>query len=98
MGFWVAHDAHEDVACLYCSTTWRAFGPVFTGPEAFYDAEEFLTWLKKRGAEIADDGGIPHTDGDPRSFTPDDLDRMRDLWRNKHDAEGEHQDEAKAKG
>lgn len=97
MGVEVAYDARRLVACLFCSTTGFAFGPLFTGLYADEQAENFLGWLAGPGVDYADREGIPHGDGDARTFTPDRLGRMRDRWEYERQSEGEHQDEAKAR-
>lgn len=50
-------------AALYCSTTGRAFGPVFDGA---YQASSFLRWLEARD------------DRDPREIPADELDQLKD--------------------
>ena len=97
MGVRVAYDQEVGVACLYCSTSGVAFGPVFDGPDANLEADEFLDWLAGPGADYADRKGIPHRNGDARTFMGHDLARMRARWENERVAEGEHQDEAKAR-
>lgn len=93
----VAYDPSQGVACLYCSTSMTAFGPVFADGGALAQAWDFLDWLAGPGADYADRTGINHKDGDPRTFTPRGLARMRARWENERVAEGEHQDEARAR-
>lgn len=59
-------DRQELIACLYDSTTMRAFGPIFDYSE--HDPADFLEWLE-------DDC---HTD--PRTMHPDELEAKRDQW------------------
>jgi hypothetical protein len=47
MGVRILSDRETGVACLYCSTTQWAFGPLFESRE---DAEEFLAWVRSRSA------------------------------------------------
>ncbi len=61
----------EDVAALYCNTSDWAFGPVFSGPDAADDAEEFLRWHERHY-------------GDPRTEADSDLERHYGQWRAAH--------------
>jgi hypothetical protein len=47
MGVRILYDPEADVACLYCSTSQWAFGPLFESRE---DAAEFVAWLRSRSA------------------------------------------------
>lgn len=78
--------------CRRCET--ENFNP---GGEQWAEEEDFLDWLAGPGVDYADREGIPHGDGDARTFTPDRLGRMRDRWEYERQSEGEHQDEAKAR-
>ena len=42
----VCHDAWRQVATMYCNTSDTAFGPIFTGPNAGTEAEDFLDWMR----------------------------------------------------
>lgn len=81
MGVRVVYDVNQGVALLYCSTSLTAFGPVFMGAEALQDAWAFLDWVSGPGVDYADEQGIRHRDGDPRTFTPDGLARVYAQWR-----------------
>lgn len=73
-------------SCLYCTTTGRAFGPVF----GYADAEDFLDWLDQKAEH---DGCDP----DPRSYSPDEFDALKEEFESWRDGRGEWQDEAKAR-
>ena len=47
----IAWDAHDNVACLYDSTSGIAFGQVFTGDESYENAERFLQWLERKSLD-----------------------------------------------
>jgi hypothetical protein len=51
MGVRILHDAETGIACLYCSTTQWAFGPLFESRE---DAAEFLSWLRRDPRDLPD--------------------------------------------
>jgi hypothetical protein len=75
----IAHDRQRRVAVLFCNTSDWAFGPVFTGPGAAEDAQEFLDWLARNpneGRTISGSGGT-----DPRDYLPGDLETMYLRWR-----------------
>ena len=61
------YDARRTAAVLVDSVTETAFGPVFSSKA---HAEDFLAWLP----------GHVTTDGDPRSFTPDQLEHVHSRW------------------
>lgn len=52
MGVRVLWDAKEENACLYCSTTMWAFGPLMQSEE---EALSFLEWLPKDARVYPDD-------------------------------------------
>jgi hypothetical protein len=65
MGVRILHNAEDDAAVLYCSTTDWAFGPVF---ENAAHAEAFVRWCFR-------------TEGrDPRSFTDAGLQDAHHRW------------------
>lgn len=63
MGVHILHDSKTDQACLFCSTTMQAFGPVFTAQnptehtevDAYEVAERFLGWCPEDPRSLADD-------------------------------------------
>jgi len=70
MGVRILFDPEAGLACLYCSTSEWAFGPVFEGPN---EAAAFLRWLRDLTPEqwgayervtLIDDGRH-----DPRTLT-----------------------------
>jgi len=67
----IAYDTGSDVACLYCSTTGWAFGPVFSCRD---DAEDFLAWLE--AGELA--GAL--VSRDPRRYRDQELARLHVEW------------------
>jgi hypothetical protein len=81
MGVRILHDVETGIACLYCSTTQWAFGPLF---ESRQDAEEFLAWVRSRSAgewakydkfEVGDTGRC-----DPRVLTDRGLKQAVSDW------------------
>ena len=64
MGVHILSCSRQDLACLYCSTSDHAFGPVFyksADQEADERAESFLLWLREaRGvdARTLDDAAL----------------------------------------
>jgi hypothetical protein len=49
MGVRILSDRHNDIACLFCSTSDVAFGPVFSDSDEHYAderAEAFTRWLE----------------------------------------------------
>lgn len=63
MGVRILFDSESNQACLYCSTTMQAFGPVFTAQnptehtevDAYEVAERFLGWCPRDPRSLADD-------------------------------------------
>lgn len=81
MGVRVLHDVEDDQACLYCSTTDWAFGPVFSGDTPTRkDAQEcalaFLAWLDH------------HKSKDARRYTDQELELVVSEWRGAEDRFG----------
>lgn len=72
MGCRIIHDQESDKACLFCSTTDIAFGPVFYGDGfdgAADEAEAFIAWV----AMAAKEGRLKSKNNlrvpeDPRSY------------------------------
>lgn len=60
----IAWDPIQQVACMWDNTTDTAFGPVFSGPSADTEAQEFLDWLKD----------------DPRQYAEAHLQRLAQDW------------------
>jgi hypothetical protein len=90
----VLHDPSEDQACLYCSTSDWAFGPVIYGPDALEKAIRFRQWFTDGGALArARELGIapydfPGADGDdPRDYGERDLERLYLAWRDRFEDE-----------
>lgn len=57
MGCRILYDSQSDLACLYCSTTDVAFGPVFyksDEQDADERAEAFIAWLKTDPRKLTD--------------------------------------------
>lgn len=65
------HEVAAGVACLYCSTTGWAFGPVFNSRD---EAEDFLAWLE--AGELA--GALDSAD--PRRYRDQELARLHGEW------------------
>jgi hypothetical protein len=87
MGVHIAHDRHNDVAIMYCSTTDWAFGPVFVdddGHDADERVEAFLRWLKTTT-------GVP----DPRSLTEEELQKAYLDWRAQETAQWAREEAAR---
>ncbi len=75
----IAHDTHRQVAVLYCNTTDRAFGPIFTGPGCAEDAADFLDWLQRNPQPIY--MNMPGTfSSDARELSDVALEEARDRW------------------
>jgi hypothetical protein len=81
MGVRILYDRKQDLACLYCSTSDWAFGPVVSS----YDLEEheispvkrleqFVRWLREDYVPRREDV-ILGWSGDPRELTPAGLER-----------------------
>ncbi len=66
MGCRILYDKDAEYAALYCSTTERAFGPIFhdEGEGADAEAEGFMKWLKR----------------DPRLLTESELSAAYSTW------------------
>ncbi len=66
MGCRILYDQDSEQAALYCSTTERAFGPIFhdEGEGADAEAQAFLKWLK----------------GDARRYTETELNQKHSEW------------------
>jgi len=57
MGVRVLYDRNDRMAALYCSTTGKAFGPIFHDrdiTDAIELAENFLQWLEKDARKYSD--------------------------------------------
>lgn len=90
MGCRILHDQKEDIACLYCSTSGVAFGPLFhdwsSGTMELHDAEEraesFLRWIASEAAPWTTFEGWNTLDGrrDPRVLTDSGLDAAYTAW------------------
>lgn len=68
MSIRILHDTDQGIACLYCSTSGFAFGPIFEGHDdgrtAFEMAELFLSSLRR----------------DARCYSPEALADMHAAW------------------
>lgn len=51
MGVRILYDSDNDMACLYCSTSMWAFGPVMNDEE---EAEEFIKYLGEDARHFTD--------------------------------------------
>lgn len=81
-------DPDKLVAAMYCNTSDHAFGPVFSGPSADTEVQEFLDWLRQNGTPhwAVADAGVG--DGnDPRDYSPGELERLVLFWRDLPTAE-----------
>lgn len=77
-------DSLRDKACLWCTTSDRAFGPVFAR-DAEAKAEAFLDWFES--GRILDNPtafdalvGMSAEGSDPREFTAGQLETLHRLW------------------
>ena len=82
----IIHDRAAEMAVMYCTTTDRAFGPVFTGPGCAEDAEDFLYWVRHNPGPV-EDRLTPAaalftgcTGTDPRDYTSVGLERLYQRW------------------
>jgi hypothetical protein len=80
----VLFDKWQDRACLYCTTSGQAFGPVFHW-DAEAKAEAFLEWFES--GRILDNqtafdvlAGMSGDGSDPRAFNAAELERLYALW------------------
>lgn len=83
MGVRVLANRDDTMACLYCSTSDWAFGPVFLGERgggAEDLALEFLGWLLAYRAPPGDLASGRDWNGDARRLTDAGLARARDAW------------------
>ena len=64
-------DPRHQVAAMWDHTTDVAFGPVFSGPSADTEVQEFLDWLEN---------GAGETQHDPRAYSPAALERLVRRW------------------
>jgi hypothetical protein len=86
MGVRILYDERQDLACLYCSTSGWAFGPV-VGPyeldrhdpdhqtDPVEILEQFLRWLREADYVPRREDIILGWSGDPRELTPAGLER-----------------------
>lgn len=85
MGCRMLHDRTRNTACLYCSTTDWAFGPVFTDSDD-HDADErleaFLRWLATTETwwSYEREPLIGERRRDPRQLTEAGLGRAYSAW------------------
>ena len=75
-------DATKQIACMYCNTSDHAFGPVFSGPSADIEVQEFLDWLKENPPHwsVATTKYARTNPMDPRSYSADELERLVKFW------------------
>ena len=52
-------DPSKQVACMWDNTSDTAFGPVFSGPSADTEVQEFLDWAQSGAASREDVRAIP---------------------------------------
>lgn len=72
-------DEANAIACMWDTTTDTAFGPVFSGPSADSEAQEFLDWLKENPGDVSD-SRITGDGTDPRHYPPDSLEEIVRHW------------------
>lgn len=65
MGCRILYDAKHDQACLYCSTTMTAFGPIFSALESEQDSGVTVLQSAHEAAEVF----CRWLDNDPRKYT-----------------------------
>lgn len=83
----VIHDEQKRIACFYDNTTDYAFGPVFTGPSAGDDADDFLDWLKLTDHRFSFPRVPLGMDGtDPRDYSEPDLRSLIALFEREREA------------
>lgn len=89
----IAHDPAARVAIMWDNTVDFAFGPVFSGPGADVEVQEFLDWLRENGpVDGAERTGSWVTGGyaagvDPRDYTPAGLALAVLRWRHREEVE-----------
>lgn len=79
----VCHDAWRQVATMYCNTSDTAFGPIFTGPNAGTEIEDFLNWIRD-GDAIGHAARLVGDGTDARDYGPDVLERLVGVWRDQY--------------
>lgn len=81
MAVGIVHDALQGIACMYDTTTDQAFGPVFSGPSADTEVQEFMDWLRENPPHWAVAVANSGTDGtDPRHYIPSELESAVKFW------------------
>lgn len=77
-------DSSKQIAAMYDNTTDQAFGPVFSGPSADTEVQEFLDWLKESGSPhwaVASPMIFRGCDGsDASHYSPVELERVVKHW------------------
>ena len=78
----ISFDPVTETACMWDTTTDIAFGPVFSGPSANVEVNEFLDWLRENTPHWAVATTIAmELDGtDPRHYEADELARLVRFW------------------
>lgn len=79
----ILYDHLKQIACMYDNTTDQAFGPVFSGPSADTEVQEFLDWLKQNGTAETLSWSVAISTGDgtdPRNYEPGELERVVKFW------------------
>ena len=75
-------DPRKLVACMWDNTTDQAFGPVFSGPSADVEVQEFLDWLRESAASASFVKSLSFEgDGtDPRHYQAGELAELVKYW------------------
>lgn len=86
MAVHVVYDSDLDTAALICTTSEWAFGPVFRGPDADEQAQEFVDWFASgAAARAATEIGVHQIAGrsgaDPRHWDDQALEQLLNRWR-----------------
>ena len=75
----ILFDPKHEVACMWDNTTDMVFGPVFSGPSADTEVQEFLDWLRENPGDVSD-ARIAGDGTDPGHYPADPLEEIVKHW------------------
>ena len=79
MAVGIVHDALQGIGCMYDNPADQALGPVFSGPSADTEVQEFLDWLRENPGDVSD-ARIAGDGTDPRHYPADSLEEIVKHW------------------
>ncbi len=74
----ILYDRTRQIACMYCNTEGRAFGPLFDDAQ---QAEDFVTWLRNSDVPWSVGSHVEGDGTDPRHYPPGELEEVVKWWR-----------------